>query len=47
MLYVCFVDMEKASDRVQKKMLEWGTRKKGIPEFFFTSVMDQCEATKT
>ena len=27
-----FVDLEKASDRVSRKVLEWALRKKGIPE---------------
>ena len=28
-LYMCFVDMEKAFDRVPKKVMEWAMRKKG------------------
>ena len=27
-LYMCFVDSEKAFDRVQRKVLEWAIRKK-------------------
>ena len=30
-LYMCFVDLEKASDRDQRKSKEWAMRKKGIP----------------
>ena len=29
---MCFVDIEKAFDRVLRKVLEWAMRKKGIPE---------------
>ena len=30
-LYVCLVDLEKAIDGVQRKVLEWTMKKKGIP----------------
>ena len=33
-LYVCFVHLEKAIDKVPRKVLEWAMRKKGIPEVF-------------
>ena len=32
LLCMCFVDVEKAFDRVPRKVLEWVMRMKGIPE---------------
>ena len=32
MLYMCFVDMEKAFDRVPRKVMKWTMRKKGLSE---------------
>ena len=31
-LFICFVDLEKAFDRVTRKMIEWALRKKLVPE---------------
>ena len=44
---MCFVDLEKAFDRVPRKVLEWALRKKGIPEVLVRSVMSLCEGAKT
>ena len=42
-----FVDLEKAFDRVPRKVLEWAMRKKGIPEVLVRSVMRLFEGAKT
>ena len=31
-IYICFVDIEKAFYKVPKKVMEWTSRKKGLPE---------------
>ena len=38
-LYMCFVDIEKAFDRVSRKMMEWVIRKKGSPKVTVIAVM--------
>ena len=43
---MCFVDQEKASDRVLRKVLEWAMRKKGIPEDLNGSVVSLYERAK-
>ena len=41
-LYMCFVDIEKAFDRVPRKVMTWAIRKKGLPEVIVrTSVTEQ------
>ena len=44
--YMCFVDLEKAFDKVPRKVLEWAMRKKGIPEVLVRSVMSLYEGAK-
>ena len=44
---MCFVDLDKAYDRVLMKMLEWAMRKKGMPEVLVRSVMILFEGAKT
>ena len=46
-LYVCFVDLEKAFDRVPRKVLEYPMRKKAIPEVLVRSVTSLYEGAKT
>ena len=47
MLYMCSVYLEKDLDRVLRKVLEWATVKKGIPEVLIRSVMSLYEGAKT
>ena len=46
-LYMCFVDLEKAFDRVPRKVLEWAMRKRAIPEAMVRAVMSLYEGAKT
>ena len=46
-LYMCFVDLEKAFDRVLRKVLEWAMRKRGVPEVMVRAVMSLYEGAKT
>ena len=46
-LNMCFIDLEKAFDRVPRKVLEWAMRKRGIPEAMVRAVMSSYEGAKT
>jgi hypothetical protein len=46
-LYMCFVDLEKAFDRVPRKVIEWALRKKGVNERLVGAVMRLYEGVKT
>ena len=46
-LHMCFVNLDKAFDRVLRKVFEWAMRKKGIPEVLIRSVMSLYEGAKT
>ena len=41
------MDLEKANVRVQRKVLEWAIRKKGIPDVFVRLLMSLYEGAKT
>ena len=41
-----FVDLEKAFDRIARKVVEWAMRKKDIPEALVTAVMSLYKAAK-
>ena len=44
---MCFVDLEKAFDRVPIKVVEWALRKKGLTEVLVQAVMSLCEGLGT
>ena len=46
-LHMCFVDPQKALDRIPRKVLEWAMREKRIPEVLVSSVMSLYEGAKT
>ena len=46
-LYMCFVDLEKAFDRVPRKVIEWSLRKKGVNERLVRSIMSLYEGART
>ena len=46
-LYMCFVDIDKAFDRVRRKMMEWAMRKKDLLEVVVGAVMNHYPGSKT
>ena len=38
-LYMCFVDLEEAFDRVPRKVMEWALRKKGLADVLVQAVI--------
>ena len=46
-LYMCFVDMEKAFDRVPRKVIEWAIRKKGLSEVIVLAKTSLYDGAKT
>ena len=46
-LYMCFVDIEKAFDRVPRKMMEWAMRKKSLLEVIVRAIMSLYHGAKT
>ena len=46
-LCMCFVDMEKAFDRVPRKVMKWVIRKKGLSEVMIRAVMRLYDGAKT
>ena len=46
-LYMCFVDLKKAFNRVPRKVMEWALRKKGLAEVLVQAVMSLYEGSRT
>ena len=46
-LYMCFVDLEKAFDRVPRKVIRWALRKKGVSEKLVEAVMRLYDGVRT
>ena len=46
-MYKCFVDLEKAFDRVPRRVIEWAMREKGFLEILVKVVMSLCEEAET
>ena len=46
-LCICFVDLEKAFDKVPIKVVEWELKKKGLPEVLVQAVMSLYEGLGT
>ena len=46
-MYMCFVDLEKAFDRVSRKVMEWALIKKGLPEVLVQAAMTLYEGSRT
>ena len=46
-LLMCFVDLEKAFDRVSRKVIEWTLRKRAVPEVLVQAVMNLYKDAKT
>ena len=46
-LYMCFVDLEKAFDRVPRKVIKWALRKKSLPEVLVKAVISLYEGSRT
>ena len=45
-LFICFVDLEKAFDRLPRKVIEWTLRKKLVPESLVQAVISMYKGAK-
>merc|ERR1712072_250303 len=46
-IYLGFIDLEKAFDRVPRKVVEWALRKEGVSEWMIKAVMTTYYEAKT
>ena len=46
-LYMCFVAIEKALDRIPRKVMEWAMRKISLPKVVVRAVMSLYHGAKT
>ena len=46
-LFMCFVDLEKAFDRVARKVIEWALNKRHVPESLVQAIMGLYKGAKT
>ena len=46
-MYMCFVDLEKAFERVPRRAMKWAMRKKGLPEILVKAVISLHEGAET
>ena len=46
-LYMCFVKIEKAFDKVPRKVMKWAMRKKGLSELILRAAMSLYHGAKT
>ena len=46
-LYMIFVDLEKAFDRVPRSLIEWALRRKGVPERLVAAIMVMYNQAET
>ena len=46
-LYFAFVDLEKAFDRVPRKVISWAMRKLGVEEWLVSAMMSMYTGAKT
>ena len=46
-LYMCYMDLKKAFERVARRVMQWALRKKGLPKILVKAVMSLYEGLKT
>ena len=44
---MCFIDLEKAIDRIPRKVVKWAMRNRDIPEVMMRAMMSLYEGAKT